>query len=125
MKKLAAFIVAAILLAMVPLSALAQTGTTRRVRFQKGRTTAVLKGAVVRGTEDRYLLGASGGQTMTVHVTSVEDNAVFEISAPGSDTALVTEAADWTGELPTSGDYSIIVAPTRGNATYRLEITIR
>ncbi|HEX8098316.1 MAG TPA: hypothetical protein VF507_09780, partial [Pyrinomonadaceae bacterium] len=26
----------------------------RRVRFARGRTTAILKGAVVRGTTDRY-----------------------------------------------------------------------
>jgi len=33
-------------------------GKTQRVRFARGRTTAVLHGAVVRGTQDRYILGA-------------------------------------------------------------------
>ena len=123
-KRWAALVVAATLLVMVPLSALSQTGTTRRVRFQKGRSTAVLKGAVVRATADRYIVGASRGQTMTVNVTSVEDNAALEIIAPG-DTSLATEVADWTGELPANGDYIIDVSPTRGNATYTLKITIR
>lgn len=104
-------------------------GRTQRVRFARGRTTAVLHGAVVRGTRDRYILGARAGQTMIVHVTSEENNAVFQIFGPNG-TALEgaedgEDATDWTGELPRSGDYSIKVGPTRGNATYTLEITIR
>lgn len=108
---------------------IAQTGKTKRVRFPRGRTTAVLQGAVVRGTNDRYILGARRGQTMIVHVSSREKNAVFTILGPdatalqGTDDGL--DATDWTGELPLSGDYSIWVSPTRGNATYTLEVTIR
>jgi hypothetical protein len=108
---------------------LAQTGKVQRVRFARGRTTAVLKGAVVRGTQDRYILGARGGQTMIVHITSSEKKAVFAILGPDG-TALQgaeegTDATDWTGTLPMSGDFSIWVGPTRGNATYTLEVTIR
>lgn len=107
----------------------AQEGTTRRVRFPRGRTTAVLKGAVVRGTRDRYILGARGGQTMIVHITSRERNAVFQIYAPDGSALEGAEdgqdATDWTGELPRSGDYEIVVGGTRGNATYTLEVTIR
>jgi hypothetical protein len=107
----------------------APKGKTQRVRFARGRTTAVLKGAVVRGTQDRYILGARSGQTMIVHITSREKNAVFAILGPDA-TALEgaeegTDATDWTGTLPVNGDYSIWVSPTRGNATYTLEVTIR
>ena len=56
----------------------------RRIRFGRGRTTAVLKGAIVRGEDDSYKLRASKGQTMTVHITSLENNAVFEVFAPNS-----------------------------------------
>ncbi len=107
----------------------APAGKTQRVRFARGRTTAILKGAVVRGTEDRYILGARAGQTMIVHITSREKNAEFLIQDPngtaveGMDDGLADR--DWTGELPVSGDYSIWVSPTRGNATYTLEVTIR
>lgn len=105
------------------------SGKTQRVRFARGRTTAILKGAVVRGTQDRYILGARAGQTMIVHITSRERNAVFTILDPsataleGTDEGL--DAKDWTGELPLSGEYSIWISPTRGNATYTLEVTIR
>lgn len=113
-----------VLLAVVPITA-AQGGKTRRVQFPKGRTSVVLKGAAVRGTQDRYVLRAGRGQTMTLHITSTEDNAVFDVIAPGSGRALASEATDWTGQLPSAGDYTIVVGGTRGNATYSLQVTVR
>ncbi|MBD0370747.1 MAG: hypothetical protein ICV60_07940 [Pyrinomonadaceae bacterium] len=112
------------LLTIVP-AGVAQIGKTRRVRFPKGRTSVTLKGAAVRGTQDRYMLRAGSGQTMTLHITSTEDNAVFDVIPPTSDRPLATEVTDWTGKLPATGDYTIVVGPTRGNATYTLEVTVR
>jgi hypothetical protein len=62
---------------------------------------------------------------MILRITSTEDNAVFDVIPPGSDRPLATEVKDWTGELPATGDYRIVVGGTRGNATYKLEVTIR
>ncbi len=129
MRKLLKRSAVAVLTFSIVLTAIAQTGQTQRVRFPRGRTTAVLKGAVVRGTQNQYILGARRGQTMIVHITSRENNAVFVILGPNG-TALDgaeegTDTKDWTGQLPLSGDYSIWVGPTRGNATYTLEVTIR
>ncbi|MBD0326700.1 MAG: hypothetical protein ICV68_09725 [Pyrinomonadaceae bacterium] len=118
-----AFILAVLLLlttATVP----AQSDRTMRIRFARGRTTKVIEDAVVRGTRDRYLLGARAGQTLIVHITSLENNAVFDIQTPGRRRILAQEATDWTGELPRSGDYVIVVGGTRGNASYTLEVTI-
>ncbi len=104
-------------------------GVTRRVRFARGRTTAVLKNSVVRGDVDRYIIGARAGQTITVHITSRENNAVFNLQTPSGKSlegaGEVDDATDWSGELPESGDYIIEVGGTRGNATYTLEVTIR
>jgi len=66
---------------------------------------------------------------MIVHISSREKNAVFSILGPDT-TALPgaeegVDATDWSGELPLSGEYAILVGPSRGNATYTLEITIR
>ena len=113
----------ALLLAVVQVTA-AQQGMTKRVRFPKGRNSVVLRGAAVRGTQDRYILRAGSGQTMTLRITSTEDNAVFDVMAPGGQ-SLASEVTDWTGELPATGDYTIVVGGTRGNATYRLAVTIR
>jgi hypothetical protein len=126
MMKVRALIGAALLL-MTAISAPAQSDRTRRVRFARGRTSTVIKDAVVRGTIDRYILGARRGQTLIVHITSLEDNAVFGIHRMGSQQPLdgAQETTDWTGELPRNGDYVIEVSGTRGNATYTLEVTIR
>jgi hypothetical protein len=115
------------LLLLTALVVPAQGDRTRRVRFARGRTTTVIKDAVVRGTRDRYILGARAGQTLIVHITSLENNAVFDIYARGGKRVLdgAQETTDWTGELPRSGDYVIEVGGTRGNATYTLEVTIR
>jgi hypothetical protein len=107
----------------------AQQGLTKRVRFARGRTTATLKNSVVRGTQDRYTLGARAGQKMSVQLTSVERNAVFNIYTPDGGTLEGAgegqDATDWSGELPSSGDYVIEVGGTRGNATYTLKVTVR
>lgn len=105
----------------------AQTGKTKTVRFQRGKNSAVLKGAVVRGTQDRYIVGAKNGQTITVKVTSIEKNANFTVYFSGEQESLKDseEATNWTGKLPADNNYVIVVAPTRGNATYTLTITIK
>lgn len=118
-----------LLAAALSLTAVAADGITKRIKFAKGRTSATASGTVIRGDRDTYILGAGGGQTMTVRITSLENNAVFQIEAPdGSflDKAGETDDAKrWNGRLPESGDYKIIVGGTRGNASYKVTVSIR
>lgn len=104
-------------------------GITRRVKFQKGQSAATYEGGVIRGDRDIYLAKANKNQTMNVSITSVEDNAVFQIkdmktgkylkgAADGDD------AMDFNGTLPSTGDYKIIVGGTRGNTSYKITISI-
>lgn len=58
-------------------------GITKKVRFARGASSATVRGAVIRGDRDRYLVGARAGQTMTVKITSLEKNAVFQIYLAG------------------------------------------
>lgn len=108
---------------------LAQQSRVRRVRFARGASSATIKDSVVSGTRDRYLLGARKGQKMSIRIVSLEDNAVFDIVAPvnqaGQQRTLKQEAFSWSGTLPETGDYQIVVGSTRGNASYRLQVTIR
>jgi len=106
----------------------AQRGTSvvRRVSFPRGRTTAILRGAVRRGVSHDYLLRARGGQGMTVHLTASGDVS-FSIMSPNGN-SLADFVSDWSGELPGSGDYRInVLPPTRNSnpAQYTLEVTIR
>lgn len=104
-------------------------GITKRVKFQKGQSAATFEGGVVRGDRDVYLVKASKNQVMNVTITSEEDNAVFQIlntktgkylngAADGDDTM------QFSGGLPSTGDYKIIVGGTRGNASYKITIMI-
>ncbi len=66
---------------------------------------------------------------MSVRIVSLEDNAVFDVVAPpnGAEArqTLKQEAVTWSSTLPETGDYQIVVGTTRGNANYRLQVTIR
>ncbi len=102
---------------------------TERVRFARGRSSATIKNAVVRGDRDRYLVGAKARQRITVRIRSFENNAVFQIQGPNGRFLRGAEegqdATRWSGKLPAGGNYAIVVGGTRGNATYTLDIAVR
>ncbi|MDX6611290.1 MAG: hypothetical protein QOD75_476 [Blastocatellia bacterium] len=108
---------------------------TIRVKFPPGRTTVVLKGKTTGGPSESggmnpiaYQLRARKGQQMTLHLVSAKKNAVFMLYSPGMN--LVEGAQntiDWSGTLPRTGTYEIIVFPEdeATNTTFTLEISIR
>lgn len=105
-------------------------GVRKRIKFPRGSTSTVINNAVLRDEIDQYILNARAGQKMKVDISSIEDNASFQITRPDKTQLLPgagfdDDAKHWNGELPDSGDYTIEVAPTRGNATYRLKVEIR
>ncbi len=104
-------------------------GVTERLRFAKGTHSTTVSNSVVRGDEDTYILGARAGQTMWVKITSLEKNAVFQIEDPSGGYLTGAGAGDdamsYSGTLPAKGDYKIIVGGTRGNASYKLTVSIR
>jgi len=107
----------------------ASDGITKRIRFAKGKSSATVRGAVVRGDRDTYIVGAKAEQLMSVSISSLEDNAVFTVQGPDGeflqDAGEEDDAKGVTVPLPFDGDYRIKVGGTRGNATYRLTVTIR
>jgi hypothetical protein len=74
-----------------------------------------------------YVLRARKGQQLTVHLTSAKKNAVFAIYQPGMTLIEGVSGTDWSGTLPKSGDYEIMVSPEdeATDTTFTLEITIR
>ena len=107
------------------------------IQFARGASSAVVSGAAERGGRALYGFTARAGQRMILSVSAVENNAVFQVYRPGfaiaaDDIAGATlpgagvddDAAKWSGKLPVSGRYLIVVGPTRGNATYKLKLTI-
>jgi len=125
------------------LTGVGEAGVNQEVEFPSGKTSVLIEQSVIRGESDQYFLTAKAGQKMEVSITALEKNAAFAIYQPGykagkdedgileiKGTSLKgagegEDATAWEGVLPASGKYLILVGPTRGNATYKLKITIR
>jgi hypothetical protein len=96
----------------------------KQVRFQRGRTTAVIKDTVRLCTGHEYRLRASAGQTMSVHLATGKRTS-FTVYTPAGDTPDGADGVkDWSGELPETGEYIINIG-TDATAAYTLEVTIR
>ena len=110
--------------------------------FATGSTSGTAGGRVLRGERNLYSLKATAGQTMTVTITTPDDNAVFQIYEPGTTIGRDTDGTlefhgnalrgatagedttRWSGHLPKSGTYLIVVGGTRGNARYSMDVKI-
>ena len=135
-------------LALVPVVACGAAGhpawaqAVEPIRFARGASGAEVRGAVVRGERALYSLQARGGQRMSLRIAAPERNAVVQVYAPGAmpevkDSILEVagetlpgagegdDATRWAGVLPRTGAYLLVVGSTRGNATYRLTVSIR
>lgn len=96
-------------------------GAARPIRFEKGKSSGRVTGKT--GGADAWALRAREGQTMTVRISSPDGNAAFEIMT--GDYTVACRGTEWSGELPSSGEYRITVLATRGTADYSLEVAIR
>lgn len=130
-------------LAPAPAPALGQAEPqVQPIRFARGSSGAEVSGTVVRGERALFSLEARAGQTLTARITAPEGNAVFQLWHPGAvprqqdgmamveGTALPgagegEDARSWSGRLPASGAYLIVVGGTRGNAQFRLSVAVR
>ena len=103
----------------------------KRIEFKPGTNSTVINDKIHGTEEAEYVLAAKKGQKLTIHMTSVpRKSSVFDLKAPNNaDLGLEYDANyDYTGTLPETGDYMIIVArPTTspGTSSYRLSITVR
>jgi hypothetical protein len=100
------------------------------IKFQRGRTTAIIRGIARTPGIYEYHLRARAGQHMTVHLTSSNKGVELSIYNPNDenlDGALGVN--DWEGTLETSGDYNITLINNRSrvarNPSFVLEVTIR
>lgn len=95
----------------------------RVVAFEPGASAIVMSDSVVRGNRHTYTVAAGKGQTMELLITSVENNAVFDLLDP-SGNVIEQEVTNTTTVLPADGVYRVVVSGTRGNASYELTIVI-
>jgi hypothetical protein len=121
---------ASIFIVVAAITCVFAEGVKKKVKFARGTSSTTIRGAVIRGDEDRYYLSAKKGQTMSVKITSREKNVVFQIYYSGEQVSLpgggeTDDATNWSGQLTDDNEYVIVVAGTRGNASYTLTISIK
>jgi hypothetical protein len=119
-----------VLVTAFTVSASAQTKVN--VHFARGANFTKLIGSVSGYKYVDYVVGARGGQTMSVKLASASSYASFVIFDSAMDNVDgATEQTEWTGDLPSNGNYTIRVllprsAARRGvSANYSLRISIK
>ena len=101
-----------------------------RLRFPRGRNTAVVKGLVGGEVTDYYLVRARAGQRLIARATSPLRRTQVNVSWAADDAQLADEPersdlTRWEGRVPRTGDYLITVNVYPGGEQYTLRVTVR
>ena len=105
----------------------------RQIVFANGSTKAVVKDVLTRTETRCYAFSARTGQELRVRLASESDNVLFAIYQPGwnlkkgdddigqlgqplKGATLDDEADHYSGRLPVSGSYLLVVGLLRGGA---------
>ena len=115
----------------------------KAIRFERGTSSAVVAGPVLRGEDVCYTIAARAGQSLSATVTSPGDNVEFQLYQPGYRTTRDADGPSLDGatvkgagsdddarhvvlSLPASGTYAFLLGTERGGGgTYRLTVSIR
>ena len=98
---------------------------SRRLQFKRGTSSTTVTGKVSIALPDTFLVGARAGQVMTVKLTALRKSVRFLLMSPTTRNLVADNAREWTGILPETGDYYIIVDADERNSTYSMTITIK
>jgi len=98
---------------------------SRRLQFQRGTSSTTVTGKVSIALPDTYLVGARAGQVMTIKLTAPRKSVRFLLMSPTTRNLVADNAREWTGTLPETGDYYIIVDADERNSTYSMTINIK
>jgi hypothetical protein len=94
----------------------------KRIRFARGRTTAVIKDTVRLCTMHEYHFRARAGQKLTAHLATGGRTSMTLFTSSGE--TVFDGTKDFEGELPEGGQFSLQIG-TDVTAAYTLEVTIR
>ena len=106
-----------------------QTGASkpayRRVQFKRGTSSTTLQGRASMTLPDTYVVGARAGQVMTVTLTASRSAVTFMLMTARTTDSLANDTRTWTGTLPETGDYIIVVDADERGGTYSMTISIK
>lgn len=117
----------------------AQNSKGERINFARGKSSAVVRGSILRGNEKTYLVRARVGQTITIGITEGgrtdnggNNDVVFYLVAPDGSypMGMAGEMAEfdtgWSGKLPQTGDYKIVLGTIESEkADFKIWVSIR
>jgi hypothetical protein len=96
----------------------------RRIQFRRGSSSTTVQGKVSIALPDTYLVGARAGQVMTVQLTA-PGKVRFMLMTAKTTQSLADNTTSWTGTLPETGDYLILVDTDEEGKTYSMTVTIK
>lgn len=98
---------------------------SRRLQFKRGASSTTVTGKVSIALPDTFLVGARAGQVMTVKLTAARKSVRFLVMSPTTRNLVADNAREWSGTLPETGDYHIIVDADERNSMYSMTISIK
>lgn len=106
-----------------------QTGeskpASRRVQFSRGASSTTLQGKVSIALPDTLIVGARAGQVMSVQLTSPRSSVRFMLMTARTTMSLADNTRSWTGTLPETGDYLILIEADAKSTPYSMTISIK
>lgn len=105
--------------------AFAQSDSSHRIQFQRGHSSAVVKGNLSCDETVTYLVGAKAGQKMSLHLSG--KGAAFRLSTPNGRSPQGGKAVNRSADdLEETGDYKIAVECWKvKSSSYELEVVIQ
>ena len=101
----------------------ATCGTTQRISFAPGTDHGTVRGSFCEGQDNRFVLRAAAGQTMTV--SGIEAGTAFGVIAPDGSTLPGGPGETISYLLPSTGDYTILHGTRRSEvSTFEFTVTI-
>ena len=105
---------------------------TKPVQFENGKSSAAVTGTLKGDQTIDFSLQAKAGQAMSVTFKPTNPRAYFNILPPGStgDAIFIgsTSGNEWTGTLPTDGEYKVrtylMRSAARRNETAKFTLTV-
>ena len=97
----------------------------RRLQFPRGASQTTVQGKVSIVLPDTYLVRARAGQVMTIKLTAARKAVRFHVMSPTTASLVADDVRDWTGVLPESGDYHIMIDADEHPSSYSMTISIK
>lgn len=109
-----------------PTSSAQHARSPQRIYFPRHRVSTSVKGTLRRGATREYMLRAAEGETMNVKVCSADKTVLFDVGLRRA--SLIRDEGftdSWSGTLPETGDYKIIVVTeSHKPQTYTLDVSV-